>query len=100
MKQKKIKWPKPEGKLAIYPKIEDGHFVSVDIIGDPDGLRYLASVLLVLAETNEEEMPIPDGEYFHLHIHPECELDSHSASTTICRADAKGTGKLLNPFDK
>ena len=100
MKQNSVKWPKPEGKLAIYPSIEHGQVCEVNIIGNPDGLRYLASALLAVAEADPQKCPIHDGAYVHLHLRPECELIDHSSSVMISRADEKGTGKLMEIFGR
>ncbi|HNX33748.1 MAG TPA: hypothetical protein PKM57_03920 [Kiritimatiellia bacterium] len=100
MKQYKIKWPKPSGKLAIYPSIENGQICEVNIIGDPEGLRYLASVLRVVAEVDREKCSIPSGAYVHLHLRPECELIDYSSSVMISRADEKGSGALMKIFDE
>ena len=93
------KWPTPKGKLAIYPKIVYGRSCEIEIVGDPEGLLYLSGLLRQLAEMNQDDMPIPNGAYAHLHIRPECELAYHSTEVTLSRADAKGTGMLLELFD-
>lgn len=82
------------GRLDIYPEIVDGSIVTVSIVGDPDGLRSLASLLLKLADVNQNITTSPDGSRFHMHLHPEDQLGCHSCEVELCRADAKGTGEL------
>jgi len=43
------KYLKKEGNIDIFPQIQDGNAISIAIIGDPDGLRYLASLFIKLA---------------------------------------------------
>ncbi|MHC4172631.1 MAG: Imm32 family immunity protein [Planctomycetota bacterium] len=87
-------YPDKSGNIDIYPKIEEGHFVSVTIIGDPKGLKYLAEFLNWLADRDQEENETPAGSREHIHLHANKQLGAHSCEVEICRADAKGTGRL------
>ncbi len=90
----KYDYPDKEGNICIYPEINEGRFVNVNIIGDPEGLRYLAKLLNYIAGIDQDENNDPIGEREHIHIHPEMQLDEHSCEVEICRADAKGTGEF------
>jgi hypothetical protein len=83
-----------KGKLDIIPDIIEGRWLTVSIIGDPDGLRYLATLLNWLADVDQEQVNMPDGEREHIHLHSETQLGRRSCEVELCRADAKGTGKL------
>jgi hypothetical protein len=91
-KSKKTK-AKQERSLNIYPELYE-YTVAVTIVGDPNGLRYLASILNKLADVNQEKLDIPVGEREHVHLHANEQLGDHSCEVEICRADAKGTGEL------
>lgn len=87
--------PKRTGKekLDIYTKI-DGNLVSVVIVGDPVGLKYLAGVIEYIADMSQEAKGLPVGERAHVHLAPDNHLGFHSCEVEICRADANGTGEL------
>ena len=89
-----LKLPENKGRLDIYPGITDGDGVGVDIIGDPDGLRYLSDVLRALAGYDQDSDNAPVGTREHVHLHRECQLGGHSCEVVVSRADAKGTGEL------
>jgi len=94
MKKTIFRCPKKEGRINIYPEIIDERYVNVTIIGDPDGLRYLAKLLIALADYDQEVTTAPVGDREHIHLHANEQLDSHSCDVELCRADAKGTGVL------
>ncbi|MHC4541833.1 MAG: Imm32 family immunity protein [Planctomycetota bacterium] len=89
-----MKFPENKGKLDIYPRIDEGDSLSVTIMGDPNGLRYLSEILRTLADFDQESDNSPAGEREHIHLHRQCQLGEHSCEVEICRADAKGTGEL------
>ena len=86
--------PVKKGCLDIYPEIHYGQTLSISVIGDPEGLRYLADLLYYLADFNQNDNPDPPGTREHIHLSPECQLGEHSCQVELCRADAKGTGEL------
>jgi len=85
--------PDKKGKINIYPEIIDGNLITISVIGDPEGLKYLASLLTWLAEFDQNKNNDPIGSREHLHLLKDEELDWHSCEVEICRADAKGTGE-------
>ena len=89
--QRFTKQPKKQGNIDIFPQIQDGNNISIVIIGDPDGLRYLSSLLLNLADCDQEVSQAPSGSREHVHLHVGYQLGNHSCEVEICRADAKGT---------
>ncbi|MHC4086473.1 MAG: Imm32 family immunity protein [Planctomycetota bacterium] len=91
---KRYNYPDRSGKIDIFPEIYEGNVVSVTIIGDQKGLKYLAEVLLWLADVNQEDSDDPIGTREHIHIHRNEQLGDNSCEVEICRADAKGTGEL------
>ena len=88
------KYPKKEGNIDIFPQIQDGNSVSIVIIGDPDGLRYLANLFLTLSDYDQEVSQAPSGSREHIHLHVSSQLGNHSCEVEVCRADAKGTQEL------
>ncbi len=86
-------YPERVGKLDIFPEIHDGDLVEVTIIGDPEGLRYLAELLNNLADENQIKNDEPEGSRMHIHLHRNNHLGGHSCEVEVCRADAKGTGE-------
>ena len=89
-----IDYPKKQGKIDIYPQIIDGNLVTISIIGDPDGLRYMARLLDYLADYDQEKSQDPIGTREHIHLHRNEQLGDYSCEVELCRADAKGTGEL------
>ena len=87
-------YPKKSGKIDIYPQIVEADQALVTIMGDPEGLRYLASLLNWLADFDQELSPDPDGTREHIHLHRKLQLGNYSSEVEIFRADAKGTGEL------
>lgn len=87
--------PEKSGNICIFAEPHKGTCSPpVTIIGDPEGLRYLAEVLMWLADFNQDENTDPVGSREHLHLEPNEELNSKSCYVELCRADAKGTGEL------
>ena len=86
------------GKLNIYPKVE-GDRCEVVIIGDPDGLRYLARLLSTIADFDQNTSDAPSGSREHTHLVPETHLGYYSTPVEICRADAKETGEFPDYMD-
>ena len=93
-KKIKFRFPDNKGKLEIYPEISDGDSLSVTIMGDPNGLRYLSDVLKILADYDQESDNSPIGARMHVHLHRQYQLGEHSCEVEVCRADAKGTDEL------
>ena len=85
--------PERSGKINIYPSIVDGRYVCVSIIGDPEGLIYLAKLFNWLADFDQNKNDNPIGTREHIHLHAKEQLGEHSCEVEICRADAKGTGE-------
>jgi hypothetical protein len=81
------------GKLDIYPKVI-GNSSEVKIVGDPEGLRYLANLLNTIADFDQNTNSAPEGSREHTHLTPATHLGYFSSQVEICRADAKGTGEL------
>ncbi len=87
-------YPDKSGNIDIFTDIIDGRFLSITILGDPQGLRYLADLLNWLADFDQGKNNDPIGTREHIHLHAKEQLGSHSCEVEICRADAKGTGEL------
>ncbi|MBI9017749.1 MAG: hypothetical protein JEZ07_10875 [Phycisphaerae bacterium] len=86
--------PKKEGCLDIFPESHGDNQVSICLIGDPDGLRYLAKLLNWLADFDQSNNSDMEGSREHIHLHSNNQLGNHSCEVEICRADAKGSGML------
>lgn len=75
---------------------------SILIAGDPDGLRSLAKLLNWLADVDQNAHPtMPDGEREHTHLYADslyANLTPFSATTELCRLDAKGTGEFPEKY--
>jgi hypothetical protein len=82
--------------INIHPSVYYGNTIVVHIDGTPGGLRYLANMLIKLADHDQEnDTNLPTGEREHIHLSPDSILGDHSCQVEICRADAKGTGELI-----
>jgi hypothetical protein len=69
------------------------------IHGDPEGLRSLATILMKLADTDQEKnSKIPIGAREHVHLVPRYDLSKSSERVIIGRLDAKGTGAFYERF--
>ena len=84
----KYDYPDKKGILDIYPEIHDGNSIAVSIIGDPEGLRYLADLLNYIANLDQNENSDSIGAREHIHLYAETQLSTHSCEVEICRADA------------
>lgn len=87
-------YPPKTGKIDIYPQIVNADQAVVTIMGDPEGLRYLARLLNWMADFDQGLNSAPDGTREHIHLHREEQLGNFSCEVELCRADAKGTGEL------
>ena len=87
-------YPKKRGKIDIFPNIINADSISITIIGNPDGLKYLARLLDFVANFDLEKSQAPSGSREHIHIHRGEQLGDYSCEVELCRADARGTGEL------
>ncbi len=60
--------PLLKGNVEVSLSRYYGNRQKVFIGGDPEGLRSLAKMLLWLADVNQEETGMPDGEREHIHL--------------------------------
>jgi hypothetical protein len=97
--------------IRVHPRIEGSLEISrnrygVFVGGDPAALRSLAELLIWIADTDQDSLPLqPDGERFHVHLHARDapgfnSLTPFSCETEICRLDAKGTGEFPERYRK
>jgi hypothetical protein len=86
-------YPSMSGYINFFPSVNTD-MVSINISGDPEGLRYMARLLNWMADFDLKEAVCFDGEREHIHLHPETQLGNHSCEVVVWRADAKGTGEL------
>jgi hypothetical protein len=93
-------YPEKEGRIDIFPEIHDGNAIGIVIIGNPNGLRYLARLLYYLAEYDQENSRAPSDTREHIHLHVGMQLGHYSCEVELCRADAKGTGELPDYMDE
>ena len=89
-----------KGKINIYPTIDYGKYPFIRIVGDPEGLRYLANLLNTLADYDQDSNNDPIGTREHTVLSPEAHLGFHSCKVELCRADAKGTGELADIMEE
>jgi hypothetical protein len=69
------------------------------IHGDPEGLRSLATFLIKLADTDQNNNDaLPIGAREHVHLRPGNELSNSSDRVIIGRLDAKGTGAIYERY--
>jgi len=69
------------------------------IHGDPEGLKSLASLLIKLADTNQNDIvDLPIGAREHVHLRPKYDLSNSSEQVIIGRLDAKGTGAFYDRY--
>lgn len=69
------------------------------IHGDPEGLRSLATVLLKIADLDQNDIvSLPIGEREHIHLRPKIDLSNSSQQVIIGRLDAKGTGAFYDRY--
>lgn len=89
-------YPDIKGTLEIRPGDHGGIFIG----GDPEGLKSLAEMLLMLADADQEAMYMTPGTREHVHLHPKIHLSRHSLDTELCRLDAAGTGEFPQYFNE
>jgi hypothetical protein len=69
------------------------------IHGDPEGLRSLATLLLQLADLDQNTITdLPIGAREHIHLQPGRGLSNSSERVIIGRLDAKGTGAFYDRY--
>ena len=69
------------------------------IHGDPEGLKSLATLLIKLADTNQDKITsFPIGAREHIHLRPKYDLSNSSENVIIGRLDAKGTGAFYDRY--
>ena len=69
------------------------------IHGDPEGLRSLATLLLKIADTDQNDIiGLPIGARDHIHLRPKYDLSSSSEKVILGRLDAKGTGAFYDRY--
>jgi hypothetical protein len=80
----------------------DGEIIKwqdISIHGDPEGLKSLATLLIKLADTNQNDIVnLPIGAREHVHLQPKYDLSNSSAQLIIGRLDAKGTGAFYDRY--
>ena len=85
--------PKSRGRIWVTPGIQYLREVRVEILGDPEGLEYLAEVMKYVSEIDQRTACVPRGERYRLRLDPGVELEEYSCYVDIIRADATGTGE-------
>lgn len=69
------------------------------IHGDPEGLKSPASLLIELANVDQENLEaLPTGARFHVHLRPKFELSKSSDEVVVGRLDAKGSGRFYDCY--
>ncbi|MBK8872383.1 MAG: hypothetical protein IPN13_00125 [Bacteroidetes bacterium] len=69
------------------------------IHGDPDGLKSLATILIKLADLNQDSIDgLPIGAREHIHLRPKFDLANSSVEVIIGRLDAKGTSAFYDSY--
>lgn len=69
------------------------------IHGDPDGLKSLATILIKLADLNQDSVDgLPIGARKHIHLRPKFDLANSSVEVIIGRLYAKGSGAFYDGF--
>lgn len=95
----KRRYPPPlKGNVEVSINLYHSNRYKVFIGGDPEGLRSLARMLKWLADVDQEETGVPDGEREHTHLHSGFELSGNSRETELCRLDAANTGEFPKDF--
>lgn len=82
-------------------ELDDGieYWNEVLIHGDPEGLRSLASLLLRLADLDQESVVgLPVGAREHVHLQPKFDLSNSSEAVIVGRLDAKGTSAFYERY--
>ena len=69
------------------------------IHGDVEGLKSFATLLIKLADTNQNDIiGLPIGAREHVHLRPKYDLSNSSEKVIIGRLDAKGTGAFYDRY--
>jgi hypothetical protein len=69
------------------------------IHGDPEGLKSLATLLIKLADANQNDInDLPTGARHHVHLRPTYDVSNSSENVIIGRLDAKGTGAFYDRY--
>ncbi len=69
------------------------------IHGVPEGLRSLATILIKLANIDQNDIAdLPIGAREHVHLQPKHDLSNSSEKVIIGRLDAKGTGVFYDRY--
>jgi hypothetical protein len=69
------------------------------IHGDPKGLKSLATLLIKIANTNQDDIVgLPNGAREHVHLRPKFDLSNSSQQVIVGRLDAKGTGAFYDRY--
>jgi hypothetical protein len=88
--------------VAQYEDECDGEIMKwqkILIHGDPEGLKSLATLLIKIADTNQNDIvDLPIGAREHVHLRPEFDLSHSSEEVIIGRLDAKGTGAFYDRY--
>jgi hypothetical protein len=98
--------PESRGRIWVVPEFEDASRLQLNIIGDPEGLQYLADSFAYLARFEQEAKGQPSGTRAHLHFYPKRpgvslgELGAPSCPVHVWRADAAHTGEIWGELDR
>jgi hypothetical protein len=108
MAKRKLRGGEIKGHLDIFVSDNEDEFEGetekwqeVLIHGDPEGLRSFATLLMKIADLNQEEeteTELPGGAREHYHLRPNWELGKSSVETIVGRLDAKETGRFYDRY--
>jgi hypothetical protein len=94
-----MKLPDRKGHIEISVAKDDVFGQGVFIGGDPEGLRSLAELLLMLADLDQgATLEFSPEVREHIYLRPNVRLSGNSAPTELCRLDAKITGEFPADF--
>jgi hypothetical protein len=86
-----------ENKDEFEGELEKWHEVLIH--GNPEGLRSFASLLMKIADLDQEnQTDFPIGAREHYHLQPNLELSKSSVQTIVGRIEAKGTGHYYDRY--
>ncbi len=99
-----FRFPSPQGNVVFGSGeiVRDETVENVSIYGDPEGLRWLAKVLLAIADIDQRQIPddnLPLHEGFHTHLCPGTDCHPESKEMIIGRLDAKSDSSTSWFFD-
>jgi hypothetical protein len=83
------------GKLNVAFYDDEENIPIATVYGDPEGLRSLASILTMLADIDQEKLPLnnlPVGEGYHIHLHDWVGLLEGSLKLDLGRLDERSEG--------